>query len=486
MRPASVSPHGRLFAALTGLALLLLTGCGDVSPTSPTSPDPSHTASGNQDPLDGSAWELGALVLPGGSTTSPVADSSVSFSDGRVRASAACNDMEGVYEVAGNVLDIGVQSLTDRPCSGAAGEQETHVFAVLEGTPTWEVREETLVLAVPDGRGLRYRSTGGQHVSEVTASRIGGATRFDTAATIASAAFERAAVAVLATGRAYPDALAASYAAGVVGGPVLLVGADDVPEATTQALTALAVESIVLIGGTAAISTEVESALLADGYEVDRRHGRDRYETAAAVAGAYGDGGPVGTVDGDRTALLASGEDFPDAVSAGPLAAAAHLPLLATPPDRPHHAVTSVLARLDIERIIIIGGPAAVSPDVGEFYTERGYEVERIAGRNRSETAVVVARNALERFTGFSAEDILLVRGDDYPDALAASVYGAAIGAPILLTATPGVLSAATGDYLSGLCPQVRSIQALGGTGAVSVDTLDEAVHAAAGCLGST
>jgi putative cell wall-binding protein len=315
----------------------------------------------------------------------------------------------------------------------------------------------------------------------VTPARVDGETRFHTAANIATLAFEDVTVAVLATGQDYPDALAASYAAGIAEGPVLLAAHDEVPDATMAALEELDVQSIVLIGGPAAISTEVEADLMDDGYEVLRHHGDDRFATAAAVATAYGDGGPVGTLEGDRTALLASGQNFPDALSAGPLAAAANLPLLLTPTDTAHDEVTSTLSELDIERIVVVGGTSAVSSGVVQHYADHGYEMERWDGRDRTETAITVAQNAIERF-GFTADGILLARGDDYPDALAASVHAAMIEGPILLSANPQVLSPATEGYLFDLCPEVEFIRAIGGTSAISESVLNEAVLAAEDC----
>jgi putative cell wall-binding protein len=316
----------------------------------------------------------------------------------------------------------------------------------------------------------------------VSPARIDGETRFHTAANIATTTFDSADVAVLATGQDYPDALAASFAAGSVEGPVLLVTRDGVPAPTWTALEALDVDAVVLIGGDAAISAAVEEELGDAGYETDRIEGVNRFQTASAVAMRYGTEQGIGTVEGQRTAILASGESFPDALSAGPLAAAASLPLLLTPRDTTEFSVNTSLEQLDIERIIVVGGQAAVSSDVVEFYQER-YEVERFAGPDRNATAATVATNAIQRFADFSAAGILLARGDDYPDALSASIHGAQIGAPILLTSNPTVLSPATEGWLTDACPAVDFIRALGGTSAVSTQALDEAVKAAEDCL---
>ncbi len=316
---------------------------------------------------------------------------------------------------------------------------------------------------------------------EVTPARVAGEDRFETAANIATLTFDAASTAVLAAGESFPDALAASFAAGSVDGPVLLVEQDAIPPVTWDALAQLGVESVVLVGGPAAIDPTVETSLAGEGYRTERIAGVDRFETASAIATTYGTD-VVGTVDGDRTALLARGDDFPDALSAGPAAAAANLPLLLTPQDAADGSVDEALQALAIERIIVLGGTAAVSEGVVAVY-EQDYAVERFAGANRAETATVVADNLVDRLPGFSRETVLLARGDDFPDALTASTHAASLGAPILLAATPGELSSPTRQWLSANCPEISVIRALGGTAAVSQALLDDAVGAASACL---
>lgn len=318
---------------------------------------------------------------------------------------------------------------------------------------------------------------------DVTPARIDGQTRFHTAANLATFQFDEASVAHIVFAGDFPDALAASFAAGVAGGPILLVPSEEVgaDSPTMQALEELSTERVVLVGGTDAISDDVEQEFADHGYETERIEGADRYDTAATLATHYGDI-EVGTVEGQRTALLASGEAFPDALSAGPLANGLHLPLLLTPRARADARVDAALDGLDIERIIVIGGPAAVTSDVVTYYEDRGYEMERFGGETRTETAAIVADNATERF-GFSPALSLLAQGDDYPDALAASVHGGVHLAPILLSATSNTLSPETHDWLATQCPDVDAIRAIGGTLAVSAAVLDAAVDAAEQCF---
>ncbi|WKZ81696.1 MAG: cell wall-binding repeat-containing protein [Acidimicrobiia bacterium] len=96
------------------------------------------------------------------------------------------------------------------------------------------------------------------------------------------------AVAYVATGANYPDALAASSAAALGLGPVLLTEKDSIPSATMGELTRLDPQKIYLMGGTAVISSGVESQLvtLFGAGRVERISGNNRYETAAALSAA--------------------------------------------------------------------------------------------------------------------------------------------------------------------------------------------------------
>ncbi|HUH08647.1 MAG TPA: cell wall-binding repeat-containing protein, partial [Egibacteraceae bacterium] len=79
---------------------------------------------------------------------------------------------------------------------------------------------------------------------------------------------------------------------------------------------------IVILGGTAAVSAQIEAALAAytDG-DVIRRAGPDRFATAAAVSEAS-------FPPGVAKVYIATGGNFPDGLTAGPAAALDSAPIL--------------------------------------------------------------------------------------------------------------------------------------------------------------
>ena len=98
----------------------------------------------------------------------------------------------------------------------------------------------------------------------LTVERVGGADRYATAAAIADFAHpDGAAVALLATGERFPDALAAGAAAAALDAPVLLSSPDQLPDSTAARLPAGPGTRTILLGGLAALSSAVEAAVVA-------------------------------------------------------------------------------------------------------------------------------------------------------------------------------------------------------------------------------
>jgi putative cell wall-binding protein len=135
-----------------------------------------------------------------------------------------------------------------------------------------------------------------QQVAGAIIDRYAGADRYGTAEIISRSRFASGVpVAYVTTGENYPDALAGSVAAGLEGGPVLLVTRNAIPSATARELARLRPAHIVVVGGPAAVSNAVVQGLVpyAPG-GVRRIAGADRYATAAAVSAAtFAPGVPV-------------------------------------------------------------------------------------------------------------------------------------------------------------------------------------------------
>lgn len=192
--------------------------------------------------------------------------------------------------------------------------------------------------------------------------------------------------------------------------------------------------------------------------EVERWEGTDRYRTAAAVASTYEPG-----VD---TVFVATGLDYPDALAGAALAGSLDSPVLLTRPQGVPGATAAQVARLQPDRVVVLGGPEAV-PDT--ILTElRGLTdapVDRLSGLDRYRTAAAVS-------TEYGQVDrVFVATGADYPDALAAAARAGAVDAPVLLTRKDSIPDA-TAEALTALSPQ--RITVLGGEAAVEDDVVQE------------
>lgn len=287
-------------------------------------------------------------------------------------------------------------------------------------------------------------------------SRVAGSDRYATAAAVSAAAYPSGATDVLvATGSDFPDALAGGAVAGRLGMPVLLTGRTTLPAATRAELTRLHPQRIWVVGGTGAVDAAVLSALrpYASSGQVTRVAGSDRYATAAAVSSRW-------YAPGVSSVLVATGADFADALAGTPAAAVTDAPLLLVGRDRIPPSAAAELARLDPQRIHVLGGTGAVSAAVATSLG--GYTtgpVVRLAGADRYATAQAVGR----RF--FTTADVWVASGATFPDALAGGAAAGSAGASLVMAA-PSSLPETSGQELLRLAPDRATL--VGGTGALT------------------
>ena len=165
---------------------------------------------------------------------------------------------------------------------------------------------------------------------------------------------------------------------------------------------------IVILGGTAVVSSEVQDHLnsCTDG-TVSRIAGSDRYATAAAVSRAAFDSATV--------AYLAVGTSYPEAVAAGPIAALRSAPLLLTRTESLPLETRVEMQRLGINEVVILGGTGAISSAVEADLTTT-YDVTRISGTDRYSTVAAISASY---FRPDTVPVAYIARGDLFVDALA-------------------------------------------------------------------
>lgn len=219
---------------------------------------------------------------------------------------------------------------------------------------------------------------------------------------------------VIVNGQKFPDAIMASVVSHKENAPILLVSEG----ATARELLTSSVTKAFVIGGSAAVETSLEDELKDKGIQTTRISGRDRYETSEAVNDHYN----------IKNVILASGENFPDALSAVNLVKTRNLGLKLIRndeiPDPIYHYQYTV---------------------GGVIKNPRG---EVLSGRNRYDT---------NKATIFDRDynNPIIATGTEFADALSAS-YLVGKDSPILLAGNSidesynDFLSSAAGGYIIG------------------------------------
>lgn len=253
-------------------------------------------------------------------------------------------------------------------------------------------------------------------------NRVSGADRYEAAVNVSKASFPGdAPIAFIASGSAFADALSAGPAAAALGGPVLLTEAGRLPASVAEEIKRLQPDRIVVVGGPASVSEDVLDALKVQQDDTIRLGGSDRYEVSQNVARfTFGS-------SGSPTAYVATGSNFPDALSAGAAAAAGNAPVILVngTAHTADESTRSVLADLGVERIVISGGPVSVSRDI-EADLSRIATVVRHGGSDRYEVSAAIGAATFP-----SSSHAFLATGEKYPDALAATAWAGRTAAPL-------------------------------------------------------
>ncbi len=248
--------------------------------------------------------------------------------------------------------------------------------------------------------------------------RISGANRYETAVNVSKKGWKKSDVAVIATGRNYPDALSATPLAHRNKAPLLLTDTNALPESVMKELDRLDVKQVVLVGGKSAITTNVEKQLKSLSITFKRISGSDRYETSVNVAKQLGK---------PEKAVVTTGAGFADALSIAPIAASLNMPILLTNKTSLPDSVENYVKTSSMNEFFVIGGttaiPNSVAKSLGKYV--------RISGNDRYETNSNVIHYFADKLNMATP---LIATGSNYPDALSGSALAASKGTPVFLT----------------------------------------------------
>lgn len=207
--------------------------------------------------------------------------------------------------------------------------------------------------------------------------------------------------------------------------------------------------------------TGINGSVSTWGWGWGRIDGADRFATSANVSSAiYAPGASTGN---GPIVHVASGLNFPDALSASAAAAAVGGPLLLTHPNVVPDAINAELVRLKPSKIVVVGGTSSVSDDVYAQLAKLTPSISRISGEDRYATS----RAVVASFPAATATTVFVATGANFPDALVAgSAAGYQYGPLLLVNGAADGLDSASAASITALSP--KRIYIVGGVNSVS------------------
>lgn len=190
--------------------------------------------------------------------------------------------------------------------------------------------------------------------------RVSGRNRYETAAALSRRAFAQSRTVIVVSGTGFADAVSGGAAAFASVASMLLTSGTSLPQETAAEIRRLAPDRAVILGGTAAVSAGVETALRDIVPNVSRISGLDRYSTSAAVAREFFPGSAY-------RAFVATGANFPDALAATPAAGRNGGPVLLSRPDCVPLVVRTQLDRLAPTEVVLVGGTGALTSAIEQL-----------------------------------------------------------------------------------------------------------------------
>ncbi len=196
-------------------------------------------------------------------------------------------------------------------------------------------------------------------VQAVDWTRLSGDTRLDTMKAISGAGFDKADTVIIASSANFPDALSATSLAGCYQAPVLLTDKDSLSSQTKSEIERLGATKAIIAGGDAAVSVNIENQISEiSGMKVERLSGDTRYETSLAIYNS------LTKTDWSKTAIVASGEGFADALSISSYAYATKSPIFLTGRTGLTDDIVTAIQEGGFERVVIVGGTSPIPASI--------------------------------------------------------------------------------------------------------------------------
>ncbi len=363
----------------------------------------------------GSAWELQVYV----------ATPKVSFTGTGVLSSVLSGTLAG----GGSSHTVKVYidgSSTPLTATVSAGKWQVSLAGLTPGFHSFRAQAQF-------GSWSKSASLTGSFTSGIKVTRIAGDDRFAVGVALSQDNFPTSGVPVvyISNGLNFPDALSAAPAAALQGGPLLLTKPTELPATVKAEIKRLKPQKIVVVGGVNSVSTAVYNTLKALTPSIKRLGGADRYEASRAIVRDAFDRSSV-TV---TTAYIATGANFPDALSASGAGGEFGIPVILVngTAKKADAATIKLLKDLGVTQIKVAGGPNSVSTDVLNSLRVIDSTPTRLSGTDRFEASKNIAVDA---FGAAKPDTVFLATGFNFPDALSGAAVAGLYDAPLIVVQT--------------------------------------------------
>jgi len=257
-----------------------------------------------------------------------------------------------------------------------------------------------------------------------SASRLGGATRWETSTAIAKQVNgNKLDAVVLANAYNFPDALTGTTLAGNKKAPILLVGNNDKDTVTLNYIknNLKSTGTVYVLGGSTAVSDGTLNKVKSLGFKnIKRLGGSDRYATNMSIVNEL-------NVSKGSSVIIANSMSYADSLSISGISGASNMPIFLVNGSLTSSTLNKIKS-IAPKNIYIVGSTTVVNSNIEKQLKSYG-NVVRLGGKDRFETSLKIANY----FTKDTQTTALVSYGLNFPDALAGGALASKTASPILL-----------------------------------------------------
>lgn len=286
--------------------------------------------------------------------------------------------------------------------------------------------------------------------------RLWGTDRYATSIAISQEGWKTSDYVVLAKGNDYPDALCAVPLAKAYKAPILLTDSNALTASVSSEIDRLGVKKAIIAGGVGAISDNIITTLKSRGIVCTRLGGDNRYDTSVIIANYL-----IENSGNRNQVVIATGNNFPDALSVASYAGFKGIPILLTTKDSVPDKVRNFIGVNSISSTYVIGGTGVISDSVYNSLPNP----RRFGGNNRYETNYkVISSLAAE----YDLNSVFMATGEDFPDALCGAALAAVTKSPVILMSKDSTKNGFANILYDNNSTGINSRYIFGGKGVIS------------------